>query len=254
MNAPVLDECAVCNKPIDGARVEKTRRGFPCSLHVECWELVLKEKAEDDARRLQLAKRYIEESFLYSAKREHLEQVSGGLPDWPHARFDNPEFRRRASKRILAGLASYSFTDGMPMLVSGDTGTGKTSGVTAMLYSWLDKAKAAAIAPPSEANHPSFLPSFFFLTGHELVASRRNWRIGSEAPIVEEAKKTGFLILDELGFEPLSDLPFEVIDHRYRQRRVTIVTTGRKPNEFRDKYGDAMYRRLTEEGILLEDW
>ncbi|MEI9951635.1 MAG: hypothetical protein WDO74_22310 [Pseudomonadota bacterium] len=176
------------------------------------------------------------------------------MPDWPYARFSNAEFRRRASKKILSCLESYSFSESMSMLICGDTGVGKTGGVTAVLHGWLDEAKAVLKAPPSEANWPSFSPSFFFLAGHELVGARRNWRIGSEAPIVHEAKNTELLILDELGFEASSDLPFEVIDHRYRKRLVTIVTSGRKPNEFRDKYGDALYRRLTEEGILLEDF
>ena len=254
MNARVLDECVVCSKPIEGAGVEKTRRGVPCSLHAACWDLVLAEQTSANARRLEIAKNSVTRSFLYQAKHEHCEQTVGGLPDWPHARFDNPEFRRRASKKILTFLESYSFTDGTSVVVSGDTGAGKTGGVEAMLYKWLDEARSAIKSGPDDDKWPGFRPSFFFVSGHELVGARRNWKIGSEAPIVTEAKKTGLLILDELGFEPSSDLPFEVIDHRYRQRLVTIVTTGRKPNEFRDRYGDAMYRRLTEEGILIEDW
>jgi len=253
MNAPVLDQCVICNKPIDGTRVEKTRRGVPCSLHAACWEIVLQEQAATKERRLEMAKASVTRSFLYSAKHEHLEQVTGGMPDWPYSRFDNPEFRRRASKKILSYLQSYSFNEGMSMLVSGDTGTGKTSGIVAMMYKWLDEAKATVPAPTDSSVMPSFRPAFFFVTGHELVGARRDWRIGSVAPIVLEAKQTGLLIIDELGYEAASDVPFEVVDHRYRQQRVTIVTTGRKPNEFRERYGDAMYRRLTEEGVLLED-
>jgi len=254
MNALVLDQCAVCSKPIDGARVERTRGGVLCFLHAECWKVVLSEQAAAAARRVEAAKNSITRSFLYSAKHEHLEQVTGGMPDWPYARFDNPEFRRRVSKKVLAFLEGYDFSQRASLAILGDTGIGKTASVEAMMYKWLDAARAAVKVQPDDDKWPSFHPSFFFLSGHELVSARRNWRIGSEAPIVLEAKKTGLLILDELGFEPSSDLPFEVIDFRYRQRLVTIVTSGRKPNEFRDRYGDATYRRLTEEGYLLEDF
>jgi DNA replication protein DnaC len=245
--------CALCDKPILGESVTRNRRGQPCAIHADCWARFEIEVAADKERRLKLAKSSIRRSFLYDAKHEHLEQAVGGLPDWPFARFENSEFRARASKTILSALEQYRLQDGLSLLICGETGVGKTGGVVARLYGWLDEAVAAAV-PESDVNIRRFEPHFFFVTGHELAGSRRNWKLGEDCPIVLEAKRIELLILDELGFEPASELPFEVIDHRYRQRLVTIVTTGRKPKEFRDRYGDAMYRRLVENGALLEDF
>jgi hypothetical protein len=39
------------------------------------------------------------------------------------------------------------------------------------------------------------------------------------------------------------------VDARYSAVLHTIITTGLRPVEFRKRYGDACWRRLTEQGI-----
>ena len=245
------ETCPLCGAPVGADGVPKQRGDEQHMVHVACWEGYV----ESRQRRLETARKSIVRSFLYQAEHDHLEQRVGGMPMWPHARHDNPEFLRRASVKIARALAKYSFADGLSLVVSGKTGTGKTSLVTATLRRWCAEAEASVRLPASDpdAQLAHFAPRFFFVTGPELVNARRNWRIGHEAPIVDEAKRIPLLIIDELGFEPLSEIPFEVVDHRYRQQSITIVTTGLDPKAFRDRYGDALFRRLTENGALLED-
>jgi DNA replication protein DnaC len=64
---------------------------------------------------------------------------------------------------------------------------------------------------------------------------------------------TGLLFLDELGFEQLDGVAFEIINARYNKQATTIVTTGLQPAEFARRYGSAVWRRQTESGALIED-
>jgi len=56
------------------------------------------------------------------------------------------------------------------------------------------------------------------------------------------------LVIDDLGWEPAAGLPAirEVVASRYDQGRPTIVTSGETLSALRDKYGDALLRRVRE--------
>jgi DNA replication protein DnaC len=177
-------------------------------------------------------------------------RYSGGLthpPAWEHARFDNPEFRRRASRKIVAAVERWSPERGS-LLLSAFTGAGKTAAVLAWLYRMRDAAFAKA-----RAGEDAKIVPFAFITGHELANCRRRWSIGEESPLVKLATSVDVLVLDELGFEPMAEELFEVIDHRYRARRSTVITTGRTVEWFKGNYGDALFRRLIEPGTVVED-
>jgi len=245
--------CFTCYAPIEGARVQKVRSGSHFHFHPECWTNFEAEQRESRDRHLRSAQESIRDSFGYCAERPGLAQRVGGLPVFPFADLANAEFRRRASRKILGALERYKFD--VRLMISGPTGCGKTSGIVARLNKSRDDAVVAAKPSTGPGGSPPvFRPRFFFLSGYELVSARRNWKLGEESPVITLAKDVELLILDELGFEPLSELPFEVLDHRYRSQRVSIVTTGLKPAEFRTRYGDAAYRRIAEGGAVIEDW
>lgn len=63
------------------------------------------------------------------------------------------------------------------------------------------------------------------------------------------------LVIDELGFEPLDEGLFDVLDERYQRALPVIVTSGLRVTELRDRYGAAALRRLVEpRGVVVEDW
>jgi len=60
------------------------------------------------------------------------------------------------------------------------------------------------------------------------------------------------LVLDDLGNEPADSVIFEVVDRRYRPGKPVIVTPGMSPAAIRERYGDALWRRLSERGAVVE--
>lgn len=252
MNAPITVNCFNCYGPIEGERVSKSLRGSPCHFHPACWNKIETEQREAAARQLRAAQEGVRRSFKYSAEQPGLEQPVGGLPLAPYATLDNAEFRSRVSKKFLSAVERYDLT--LNLMLLGPTGRGKTTILAAKMRKLCDDAIAAVKPHDAGPLAVCFKPRFLFLAGYELAVARRNWKLGQESPIVAMAKDIEFLILDELGFEPLTELPFEVIDHRYRAQRVTVVTTGLEPAEFRARYGDAAFRRIAEGGAVIEDW
>lgn len=75
-----------------------------------------------------------------------------------------------------------------------------------------------------------------------------------EAPAVSEAIAAQFLVLDDLGWESkragADDVVAEVIAARYDAGRITYATTGLKFEQFEERYGSAVVRRITDVGGL----
>ncbi len=169
-------------------------------------------------------------------------------PRWSYARFGNGEFCRLASPKVVEGVRRWHPRH-RSLFVSGPTGVGKSAAVVARLHAQYEAAVAAL-----RRRERAELWGFAWVSGFELAYARRNAPLGAEPPLIVHAQTTTVLVLDELGFEPSSDALMEVIDHRYRQRRPMIVTTGLTPEQFAARYGAALYRRLVHDGTIVEDW
>jgi DNA replication protein DnaC len=243
--AGIVGDCSRCRKPVkaedaDGSRGAVSRLGPSLwSSHRNCEELF--REREREARR-QSTERAIRDRFDTDAAGGSL--GLSALPNWPWARFDNPEFVRRASRRVLAAYKKYRLEQGN-LIVSGLTGRTKTSGIVA----WLHDAQKRAI----DAVDHKLAPRFLFVTGPTLANARRRAPIGQEAPLVDLATRTALLVLDELGFEPEAEEIFFVVDARYRAALPTVITTGRPIEWVKDNYGAAFFRRLIEHGDVVED-
>jgi hypothetical protein len=267
-DAPVPPEqrsttCRRCGNPVEGDPKVVTERfsGATAAFHPACWDTHCTERSEKEAeererwRARELKQRIdeLEKRFAY-----HMSgNVSGGEgygichpPSWPYARFDNAEFRARSSKKIVGAVEKWDPKKLPTLLLCAPTGKGKT----AALLAWLWRYRDQQIERLRAGEEKVWITSFVFATGPEFAVARRNAALGDEAPLVRHALDCGILIMDELGFEKPSEVPFEIVDHRYRKQGVTVVTTGLRPKEFRTKYGDAMYRRLSESGAVLEDF
>jgi len=251
-------QCWRCREPIDGEVASiPTTLGGTRTLHPTCWEIIREERArEREAQReaaIAARMKHVSDRFDYYSAGHVLGRDGHRLchpPSWSYARFDNPEFRRRASKKIVAAVERWDPEKVPTLLLAAPTGRGKTGATLAWLYRHREQQLELAKAGDEKAH----IASFMFVTGPELAVARRNSELGSESPLITHALDIGLLILDELGFEKLTEVPFEIIDHRYRKQMVTVVTTGLRPAEFRARYGDAMYRRLAEPGAVVEDF
>ena len=166
------------------------------------------------------------------------------FPDFPYARFENAEWCARVSPKLLNVFELYAAD--RPMLVLGATGDGKTSGLVARQNRELDKARAAVRAGAKRRLN------FAYVTGFDLAGCRRRSRIGDEAPLLEYAARAALTFIDEVGFEPTSaESEFNtLLDLRHRRRVPTVVLSGLTPQAFAARYGGAVFRRLTQEGLL----
>jgi DNA replication protein DnaC len=238
----IVGQCQRCNKPVQ-AKDSDGPKDVPAlwTSHRDCEALF--QEHERETRRMNTEKA-VRDRFELDATGGSM--ALSAVPNWPWARFENAEFVRRASRRVLGAYKTYRPTQGN-LIVSAPTGRGKTSGVVA----WLFDAQKRAI----DAVDHRLMPRFLFLTGPMLANARRRAPIGHEAPLVDLAARTGLLILDELGFEsaePTEEI-FVVIDARYRAAQPTIITTARSVSWVNRHYGDAIFRRLIETGTFVED-
>jgi len=251
-----LSVCLACTERITGPDfVEKlTRPGLwfkntlfttakPIRFHQPCWEAHI---AELQARDVEKRRTALDERFQLSVSRE-----GTFFPRWSFARLSNPEFRSRVSPALLPAFENYRPKEDGNLFVLGPTGDGKTSLSVAHVYDSLERAKAETV--PGKTG---VMVDFAFITAPELVQSRRQTRLGSnaEARLVRLAMDVELLILDEVGFELESEVVFDVMDHRLRALRPTILTTGQRQKGFRKRYGDALWRRVAEQGAVFEDW
>jgi DNA replication protein DnaC len=183
----------------------------------------------------------------------------GGVPAWPWARCENPQFMGRLrSKELTAFAGAYHPRQGS-VLLAGKTGAGKTSGVVAMLHRVREAEIAKLLKGPIDSPPSPLLRALrglLWTDGFALTKARRENPLGrGEAELVEQAMSRRLLVLDELGFEAAHDTVIaEVMNARYVAGLPVIITTGLTRAQFSDRYGDAVLRRIIERGTLLEAW
>lgn len=176
---------------------------------------------------------------------------------FPFATFENPEFLGRVQSRQITAAARRYQLD-RSLVFAGPTGCGKSTLTAAMLRRIAATEVASTLAGPVGAE-PSLLlrqlAGLVWVDGFTLVKARKEHPLGrGEAGLIERAFEAPILVLDELGFEPLSEVVFEVADRRYRDGAITIVTTGQTPAGFAARYGDACWRRFAERGAVVSEW
>lgn len=182
-----------------------------------------------------------------------------GVPEWPWARLDNGEFTRRIRfPRLLAFAEKYEPKHGS-VILSADTGDGKTSLAAAALYRLRDGEVAKVLA--REVGTPatrtlSILRDLVWTTGFDVAKARRETSLGEgESRLVARAMSCRLLVLDEVGFEVQHDTVIqEIANARYVAEKPTIVTTGLDTKAFAKRYGDACFRRFAERGTVVEAW
>ena len=80
-----------------------------------------------------------------------------------------------------------------------------------------------------------------------LAQAARQYPLGEGVcPEVDRAMKADLLVLDDLGLERDPAELIDVIHTRYERERVTWTTSGMSMAELRERYGEALVRRLVE--------
>jgi DNA replication protein DnaC len=180
-----------------------------------------------------------------------------GVPPFAFARLSNSEFVNRVSgHRLLAVARRYQLD--RSLVFTGPTGCGKTALTIAMLHRLAEEEVARTLAGAPLANPSQLLRrlrGMVWTDGLALAKARRQAPLGEgECELIQRAFEAPALVIDELGFEPLTEVVFEVANCRYLAGLPTIITTGQTPAAFAAKYGDACWRRFAERGAVVSEW
>jgi DNA replication protein DnaC len=216
-----------------------------------CAECRVQRAREEHARAAEAKLKGWQESIRQHAKLDT-------VPPWDWARLTNAEFTSRIrGKLLLKSAQTYKLAMGS-LILSARTGLGKTALTAAMLHRMRAQEvdKVLADKPGSKPTDDlQRLRYLFWTDGFALAQARRQQPLGQgEARIVERSFDAQVLVIDEVGFEPLYDTVIaEIANARYVAGLPTIITTGLRPDEFRERYGDACYRRFAERGSVVEE-
>lgn len=129
------------------------------------------------------------------------------------------------------------------LLLIGDFGVGKTGLAIALIKQAITEGRSAV----------------FRVTPELLSEIRATYGRGagpSELDLVTALKGVDLLALDDLGAERMTDWVeeklFEILNHRYNERRRTVITTNLGPDELTDHVGERIFWRIKGMGWRYE--
>ena len=124
------------------------------------------------------------------------------------------------------------------LLVLGEHGTGKTQSVTHLAY----------------LHAMWFGHSVLYTTGMELFDALRQWE--RKKALLESFRRPRLLVIDEIHLRLDSKYEAtmftELIDHRYREMKSTVMVSNLPQDEARSLIGESSYSRLCETGLVLD--
>jgi DNA replication protein DnaC len=129
------------------------------------------------------------------------------------------------------------------LILAGDIGVGKTGLMIGLMKRALADGRAALFRPFVE-----------LLSDIRATYRTRDAQNPDEAALVGACKATDVLALDDLGAARVTgwaeERLFEILNHRYNERRRTILSTNLGPSELEEYLGDRIYSRVDGMGWL----
>lgn len=253
--------CAVCGEPADPSNAREYRVTGALAHVEKCKEIFLAAQ-QQHARELDEYRRRVDAERREKRRMELFRAaITARVNRLPHFRpcVGTDDFVRAVPHAKFRAFAEKYTIDRGSARLSGPSGSGKTTTLAAMI-----QRIAAELQPakPVDLGYCEFgggrqeryslgcLESLVWTTGFDVAYARRNHALGSEPPLIGSAKSASLLVVDDVGSEPIADnVLFEIVNERYTRRLPTLITTGLTGEQFADRYGDALDRRLTEKGI-----
>lgn len=241
--------CGECRRGL-APNDDITYRHGAAFCSTQCLEVYEVRQSKDEERRRQHAiasnLTALDASFDRSCRQaDEYGAALTQFPVMPWARADNAEFRKRAHPKLF-NVVVEQWDRKTSLLLLGPTGSAKTGTIVAAIHADLERMRAEIRATAEKRGI-----TFLYTTGFELAGCRRRSKIGDEAPLLERAMQAPLTILDELGYEPPSEEPMVLLDHRYRANLPTVVASGLTKSAFVERYGGAFARRASESGLVV---
>lgn len=149
--------------------------------------------------------------------------------------FDNPEKIKNDYKKIQNWVEDIENSKYKNLLISGQTGVGKTYLVECICNTLLQKGKSISFFTAFALNN-------MFLKYHTTFDDNKG-------AILDSIIDCDFLIVDDLGSEPIfkkvnEDYLYLVLNERLLKHKTTIVTTNLTLRGILDRYGDRTFSRI----------
>lgn len=178
---------------------------------------------------------------LVAAQKASIYRAASRIP----AEYADLDLSTYPDRKIASDVADWWYELPTPwLLLAGDLGVGKTGLQIGLVKKALAAGKSALYRPFVE------LLSDIRATYRTHDASEPD-----EADLVRACKAVDVLALDDVGAERVTgwaqERLFEILNHRYNERRRTILTTNLGPDELEAHLGDRILSRINGMGHLL---
>lgn len=149
-------------------------------------------------------------------------------------------------RRIASDIADWWYE--LPsawLLLVGDLGVGKTGLTIGLVKKALADGRTALFRPMTE-----------LLGDIRATYQTRDGSAPDEAAMMRSLKEIDLLALDDVGTERMTgwvqERMFEVLNHRYNERRRTVISTNLGPDELEAHVGDRIMSRILGMGWRYE--
>lgn len=179
---------------------------------------------------------------IVAARRASVYQAASRIP----AEYADLDLATYPDKRIASVVADWWYELPSPwLMLSGDLGVGKTGLEIGLVKKALASGRSALYRPFVE-----------LLSDIRATYRTRDASEPDEADLVNACKAVDVLALDDIGAERVTgwaqERLFEILNHRYNERRRTILTTNLGPAEMEEHVGDRILARINGMSCIYE--
>lgn len=179
---------------------------------------------------------------IVAGRRANVYQSASRIP----AEYADLDLTTFPERRIAADIADWWYEPPSPwLLLSGDLGVGKTGLEIGLVKKALASGRSALYRPFVE-----------LLSDIRATYRSHDATTPDEADLVGACKGVDVLALDDIGAARVTgwaqERLFEILNHRYNERRRTILTTNLGPTEMEDYLGDRIFSRINGMAWIYE--
>lgn len=171
---------------------------------------------------------------LVAARRAQVYRAASRIPE----EYADLDLTTYPDRRIASDVADWWYEPQAPwLMLVGDLGVGKTGLQIGLVKRALSDGRSALYRPFVE-----------LLSDIRATYRSRDASEPDEADLMRACKSVDVLALDDLGADRATgwaqDRLYEILNHRYNERRRTILTTNLGPDEMEAHVGDRILARI----------